>query len=104
MTTTGELTGVSPAGEGLPDAEECRALVTSALHHGAPSIVAQPILGLSSGRVVAYEALSRFSPELPSSYAPDVWFSMAHQCDLGPMFEARAVDLAIRAGDRKSVV
>jgi EAL domain-containing protein (putative c-di-GMP-specific phosphodiesterase class I) len=97
MTTTGELTGVSPAAEGLPDAEECRALVTSALHHGAPSIVAQPILGLSSGRVVAYEALSRFSPELPS-YAPDVWFSMAHQCDLGPMFEARAVDLAIRAG------
>jgi EAL domain-containing protein (putative c-di-GMP-specific phosphodiesterase class I) len=97
MTTTGELTGMSPAAARLPDAEECRALVTSALHHGAPSIVAQPILGLSSGRVIAYEALSRFSPELPS-YAPDIWFAMAHECGLGPMFEARAVDLAIRAG------
>lgn len=97
MTTTGEFTGVSPANPGLPDAEECRALVTSALHHGAPSIVVQPILGLASGRVVAYEALSRFGSELPS-YSPDQWFSMAHECELGPMFEARAVDLAIRAG------
>ncbi|MCZ3385718.1 MAG: EAL domain-containing protein [Actinomycetia bacterium] len=100
MTTTGVGTGVSQGTEGLPDAEECRALVTSALHHGAPSIVAQPILGLASGRVVAYEALSRFSAELPS-YSPDVWFSMAHQCDLGPMFEARAVNLAIRAGAQR---
>ena len=36
-------------------------------------------------------------PELPS-YSPDVWFSMAHECGLGAMFEARAVDLALRAG------
>ena len=60
-------------------------------------MVSQPILGLSTGRVVAYEALSRFSPELPS-YSPDVWFAMAHGCGLGAMFEARAVDLALRAG------
>lgn len=86
--------------ETLPDAEACRALVTSALHHGAPSIVVQPIIGLATGRVVAYEALSRFSPELPS-YAPDIWFAMAHKCDLGPMFEARAVDLALRFGAQR---
>lgn len=97
MTTTGVEAGVASSKIGLPDAEECRALVTSALHLGAPSIVAQPILGLASGRVVAYEALSRFGAELPS-YSPDVWFSMAHECDLGAMFEARAVNLAIRAG------
>ncbi len=100
MTTTGVSTALSQAPAELPDAEECRALVTSALHHGAPSIVAQPILGLSSGRVVAYEALSRFSPELPS-YSPDVWFSMAHECGLGAMFEARAIALALRAGDAR---
>ncbi len=98
MATTGVDAGPAPRTAGtFPTTEECRALVTSALHHGAPAIVAQPILGLSSGRVVAYEALSRFSPELPS-YAPDVWFAMAHRCGLGAMFEARAVDLALRAG------
>ena len=63
-------------------------------------MVAQPILGLSSGRVVAYEALARFGPELPS-FSPDIWFSMAHECGLGAMFEARAVDLALKAGQRR---
>ncbi len=95
-----ETSLASPPSQDLPDPDECRALVTSALHHGAPSIVAQPILGLSSGRVVAYEALSRFGPELPS-YSPDVWFAMAHECGLGAMFEARAVDLALRAGTQR---
>lgn len=97
LMTTETATAVSPSLGALPDAEQCRALVTRALHGGAPTIVAQPILGLSSGRVVAYEALSRFGPELPS-YSPDVWFLMGHECGLGAMFEARAVDLAIRAG------
>jgi EAL domain-containing protein (putative c-di-GMP-specific phosphodiesterase class I) len=98
-TTTGVAATSTPARE-LPDPEECRALITSALHHGAPSMVAQPILGLSSGRVVAYEALARFGPELPS-YSPDVWFAIAHECGLGPTFEARAVDLAVKAGERR---
>jgi EAL domain-containing protein (putative c-di-GMP-specific phosphodiesterase class I) len=93
MTTTSSMNGH----DHLPDVEECQALVTAALHHGAPTMVAQPILGLSSGRVVAYEALARFGADLPS-YSPDVWFSMAHACGLGAMFEARAVDLALRAG------
>jgi EAL domain-containing protein (putative c-di-GMP-specific phosphodiesterase class I) len=81
----------------LPDIDESRALVTTALHEGAPSIVVQPILRLSTGHAVAYEALSRFNGSLPS-FAPDVWFAMAHRCGLGSMFEARAVDLALRAG------
>ncbi len=103
MTTAhlGAATPVaSPTSKVLPDPDECRALVTRALHHGAPSMVSQPILGLSSGRVVAYEALARFGPELPS-YSPDVWFAMAHECGLGAMFEARAVDLALRAGAQR---
>jgi EAL domain-containing protein (putative c-di-GMP-specific phosphodiesterase class I) len=93
--TTG--VAMSAPAQVLPDVDECRALTTSALHHGAPAMVAQPILGLSSGRVVAYEALARFPAELPS-YPPDVWFSMAHACGLGPTFEARAIDIAVRAG------
>ncbi|MFL6178720.1 MAG: EAL domain-containing protein [Actinomycetes bacterium] len=100
MTTTTGVAASSPPGRDLPDLEECRALVTSALHRGAPSMVAQPILGLSSGRVVAYEALARFGSDLPS-YSPDVWFAMAHECGLGPTFEARAIDLAVRAGEQR---
>src|SRR5262245_31494266 len=98
MSTTN---GGSPLPDSsLPDAEESRALVTSALHEGAPSIVVQPILRLSTGHAVAYEAPSRFNNGLPT-FSPDVWFAMAHRCGLGPMFEARAVDLALRtAGDR----
>ena len=79
------------------DAEEARSLVVTALHAGAPEIVVQPILGLSTGRAVAYEALSRFNhggPVMP----PDQWFGLAHRAGLGAMFEARAVDLALRAG------
>ena len=99
MTTTTGVAATAPP-DALPDPDACRALITSALHLGAPSMVAQPILGLSSGRVVAYEALARFPTELPS-HSPDVWFSMAHQCGLGATFEARAVDLAVREGSRR---
>ncbi|HEX5016998.1 MAG TPA: EAL domain-containing protein [Actinomycetes bacterium] len=100
-TSTGEAAKASAAPD-LPDHDECRALVTSALHNGAPTMVAQPILGLSSARVVAYEALARFGNELPS-YSPDIWFAMAHRCGLGAMFEARAVDIAVRAGETRPV-
>lgn len=77
--------------------EEARALVVSALHAGAPRIVFQPILGLAVGRVVAYEALARFThggPSLP----PDAWFALAHRVGLGPMLEARAVDRCLALG------
>lgn len=104
MTSTGAAIAAEPAStaarDPLPDVDECRALVTRALHSGAPSIVVQPILGLSSGRVVGYEALSRFGADLPS-HSPDTWFAMAHRCGLGPMFEARAVDLAMRVGESR---
>lgn len=99
------MTGADLAAHAAVDAatlddEEARSLVVSALHAGAPEIVVQPILGLTSGRAVAYEALSRFShggPRLP----PDQWFGLAHRVGLGPMFEARAVDLALKAGQHR---
>ena len=101
MTTTDPTAATAVTAATLDD-EQARSLVVNALHSGAPSIVVQPILGLTTGRAVAYEALSRFDhggPHMP----PDQWFTMAHQVGLGAMFEARAVDLALRVGhDRPS--
>lgn len=95
--------GATPSPEGvLTDVDQCRAHVTRALHSGAPSIVVQPILGLSPGRVVAYEALSRFTA-MAASYSPDVWFAMAHRCGLGVMLEARAIDRALLVGADRPV-
>jgi EAL domain-containing protein (putative c-di-GMP-specific phosphodiesterase class I) len=96
MTTADRSAGTA-VDETTLDDEEARSLVVAALHAGAPEIVVQPILGLTSGRAVAYEALSRFThggPRLP----PDQWFGLAHRVGLGATFEARAVDLALRAG------
>ena len=94
MTTTESSAAASIA---PVDDDEARSLVVTALHAGAPTIVVQPILGLGVGRTVAYEALSRFTHGGPS-LSPDQWFAMAHRVDLGATFEARAIDLAIRAG------
>lgn len=99
------VTGGPPMAGASPDAgaepvmthEDARSLVMTALHDGAPEIVVQPILGLTTGRAVAYEALSRFHVgdyDMP----PDQWFGLAHQAGLGANLEARAVGLAIDAG------
>jgi EAL domain-containing protein (putative c-di-GMP-specific phosphodiesterase class I) len=100
MTMTTDRAADAALDEATLDDEQARSLVVSALHAGAPEIVVQPILGLTGGRAVAYEALSRFShggPRLP----PDQWFGLAHRVGLGAMFEARAVDLALRAGQHR---
>lgn len=97
MTMASTSAATSAAVAATLDVEEARSLVVTALHAGAPEIVVQPILGLTTGRAIAYEALSRFNhggPRLP----PDQWFTMAHRVGLGAMFEARAVDLALRSG------
>lgn len=60
--------------------------------------VFQPIVELSVGRVVGYEALARFpaTPEVP----PEQWFAKAHRCGLGPDLEAAAVQRALAAPGR----
>jgi diguanylate cyclase (GGDEF)-like protein len=61
-------------------------------------IVFQPIVELSSGRVVAVEALSRF-PDEPSR-PPQVWFAEAAAVNLGVELELHAVRAALaRIGD-----
>ncbi|HVQ88812.1 MAG TPA: EAL domain-containing protein [Actinomycetes bacterium] len=99
MTTTDPTAATAVAAATLDD-EQARSLVVNALHAGAPTIVVQPILGLTTGRAVAYEALSRFDHGGPH-FPPDQWFAMAHQVELGAMFEARAVDLAMRLGNER---
>ena len=54
----------------------------------------QPVVALSTGRLVGYEALARFpsAPDRPTS----AWFAMAHAGGLGPSLEARAIESALR--------
>ena len=96
--TTSNLTtdGAKPGDPGF-GADEARSLVVTALHAGAPHVVVQPILGLATGRVLAYEALARFDHGAPP-LTPDRWFTMAHTVGLGAMLEARAVDRALQLG------
>lgn len=51
----------------------------------------QPIVDLTTSRVVGYEALSRFA----SDGSPDAWFAEAHAVDLGTELEMLAVSRAI---------
>lgn len=55
--------------------------------------VFQPVVALSTGFLVGYEALARF----PASGARPVpaWFAMAHGCGLGPALEAAAIRAAL---------
>ncbi len=55
--------------------------------------VFQPVVALSTGRLVGYEALARF-PGAPARPTP-AWFAMAHACGLGPGLEATAIRAAL---------
>jgi EAL domain-containing protein (putative c-di-GMP-specific phosphodiesterase class I) len=73
-----------------------RARITSALgEDGCLTTVFQPITSLEDGRVMGFEALSRFSAE--PSRTPDVWFAEASAIGLGPELEAAAVRSAVAA-------
>jgi diguanylate cyclase (GGDEF)-like protein len=55
--------------------------------------VFQPLVDLASGRLVGYEALSRFTA-LPAR-PPDAWFAQARRCGLGHELEAAALKAAL---------
>jgi EAL domain-containing protein (putative c-di-GMP-specific phosphodiesterase class I) len=57
--------------------------------------VYQPIVELESGRVIAYEALSRFPGD--PSYTPDRWFHDAWEIGLGLELELMAARITARA-------
>ncbi|HZU73499.1 MAG TPA: EAL domain-containing protein [Acidimicrobiales bacterium] len=61
------------------------------LDGGGPTIVYQPIVEVSAGAVVGYEALSRFA----DGVAPDRWFAQAAEVGLGVEMELAAVRRAL---------
>ncbi len=78
----------------LPTDEEERAELEVLFEREAPLFtVFQPLVSLSTGKVLGYEALSRF-PE-PPGRAPDSWFSQAARCGMGPRLEAMALRAAL---------
>jgi EAL domain-containing protein (putative c-di-GMP-specific phosphodiesterase class I)/ActR/RegA family two-component response regulator len=64
---------------------------------GGLEMAYQPIVELSSGRIVGVEALARF-PSWPKR-TPDVWFKEATEIGLGTELQLVAVELAVMALD-----
>lgn len=82
--TEAEADGVDP---------EVAAVLPQVLADRAFHCVYQPIYSLSDGRLVAFEALTRFDAE--PQRPPDVWFDAAGQVGLGVELELAAVELAV---------
>ena len=81
--------------------EDQRAEVLSMLERDdGLTVVFQPIVSLSTGKILGYEALARFHHE--SKRGPDVWFAQAHRCGLGAQLEAKAVKTALLFPGRPS--
>ncbi|HEX4760666.1 MAG TPA: EAL domain-containing protein [Thermoleophilaceae bacterium] len=82
-----------------PSDEAERAEIESLLARETPLIpFFQPLVSLSTGRVVGYEALSRF-PE-PPGRGPDAWFAQAARVGLAAPLEAVALREALAKPDR----
>jgi EAL domain-containing protein (putative c-di-GMP-specific phosphodiesterase class I)/DNA-binding NarL/FixJ family response regulator len=70
-----------------------RPMLRKVLANGLMRVVLQPIVDLSSGRPIAFEALARF--DLEPRRAPDRWFEEAGRHGLGLLYELTAVRLAL---------
>jgi PAS domain S-box-containing protein len=75
--------------------ERCRERVNRVLTAEAVTIVFQPIVELETGRVIAYEALSRFPGD--PTHATDRWFADAWDVGLGIPLELLAARRAAEA-------
>lgn len=78
---------------GLADGVEARARIETVLDNGSLTMVVQPVVDLTTGRVTSVEALARF-PMAPFR-TPDLWFAEAHRVGLGVELELAAVDRAL---------
>jgi EAL domain-containing protein (putative c-di-GMP-specific phosphodiesterase class I) len=78
----------------MPSSDLPTPLSTLLEAHGGLRPVFQPIVNLTTGRPVAYEALARFG----SGTAPDGVFREARRIGLGPALEAHAARAALEIG------
>jgi diguanylate cyclase (GGDEF)-like protein len=60
--------------------------------------VFQPVISLTTGRVIGYEALARF-PDAPQR-PPAMWFAQANASGLGPELEGAAIKAALASAGR----
>lgn len=72
--------------------------VRSALAHGDPRMVFQPICSLRDKAICGFESLSRFDVE--PRHAPDYWFDVADKAGLGVDLELCAIAKALPALQR----
>lgn len=72
-----------------------RSRIAGVIASKAITPVYQPIYDLRMGKIIAYEALSRFN--VVPTQTPDVWFADAARLGLGPELEMLAVETAMRA-------
>ena len=90
----GQTRRYDPQSVSVPTDAEERAEIEGLLERVQPLIpFFQPLVSLSTGRVLGYEALSRF-PE-PPGRGPEAWFAQAARCGLGARLEAAALRAAL---------
>lgn len=71
-------------------------IVDAALHDGELDCVFQPIVELTSGSVVGFEALARFGAERPGP-PPDLVFAVARELGVADDLQALAIERALQA-------
>jgi EAL domain-containing protein (putative c-di-GMP-specific phosphodiesterase class I) len=90
----GQTRRYDPEQVSVPTDQEERAEIEGLLEREQPVIpFFQPLVSLSTGRILGFEALSRF-PD-PPGRGPDAWFAQAARCGLGARLEAAALRAAL---------
>src|SRR3954451_16187871 len=83
----------------IPSIKQQRAEIDALLEMKEPiTPVFQPLVDLSTGRLIGFEALSRFDHEPRRS--PDAWFNQAARCGRGLALEMEAIKAALATPGR----
>src|SRR3954466_1685099 len=83
----------------IPSIKQQRAEIDALLAMEQPiTPVFQPLVELGTGRLIGFEALSRFESE--PQRAPDAWFNQAARCGRGLALEMAAIKAALAAPGR----
>src|SRR3954468_807082 len=84
----------------IPSIKQQRAEIDALLALETPiKPVYQPLVELSTGRLIGFEALSRFNAEQQRS--PDAWFNQAARCGRGLALEMAAIKAALASAHHR---